>query len=194
MTAHPVTVIGPKDELPQGRDVIVVNTTSRSTDFCKVLSPFILGPVRLWGQFYTRTVENGWQYTKVYARHWDADRQQPRPEWLAWAKAGWLNPRAKRYPMGKGVKPICSWWAGQRMYYLEARRCIFLPLYRACAELAPAFQELLNRRLAGRRIVLWDFDGYDHRRLGMTYNDVLNDETRTMGHAFILAMMLEGLL
>lgn len=39
---------------------------------------------------------------------------------------------------------------------------------------------------------LWDFDAYDHRALGMTYEDVINNPTKKCGHAFILAMMLEN--
>jgi hypothetical protein len=40
-------------------------------------------------------------------------------------------------------------------------------------------------------IVLLDFDAYDHRKLGMSWNDVINCPDKKMGHAFVLAMMLE---
>ena len=41
-------------------------------------------------------------------------------------------------------------------------------------------------------IYLWDFDGYNHRELNMTFDDVLNCPHRKMGHAFVLCGMLEG--
>jgi len=40
-------------------------------------------------------------------------------------------------------------------------------------------------------IILADFDAYDHRALGMDYSQVLHNEKKKMGHAFVLAMMLE---
>jgi hypothetical protein len=43
-------------------------------------------------------------------------------------------------------------------------------------------------------VAFWDFDGYDHVSLGMSLADVLHCEERKMGHAFVLAMMLEGLI
>jgi len=43
-------------------------------------------------------------------------------------------------------------------------------------------------------IVLWDFDGYDYHNAKMTMNDVINCPTKKMGHAFVLAMMLEEIV
>jgi len=148
--------------------------------------------VLLYPPYYSMCVENGWQFSKVYAEHWDAAHQQPTEAWGCWARAGWARRRARRYPMGKGVEPICSWWRGCKLGYIDARKEIFLPLYVACTILRDSYRKLQDMRAAGKHLVLWDFDGYDHRKLGMTYNDVLHDEGRIMGHAFILAMLLEG--
>jgi hypothetical protein len=43
-------------------------------------------------------------------------------------------------------------------------------------------------------LVLVDFDAYDHRALGYSWADVMNDPERKMGHGFVLAMMIEGVL
>ncbi len=45
-----------------------------------------------------------------------------------------------------------------------------------------------------KRVLLVDFDGYDHVGLGADLFRVVNDFRRKMGHAFVLAMILEGLL
>jgi hypothetical protein len=37
-----------------------------------------------------------------------------------------------------------------------------------------------------------DFDAYDHKYEKLTYEQVINDPTRKMGHAFVLAMMLDN--
>ena len=43
-------------------------------------------------------------------------------------------------------------------------------------------------------VVLIDFDAYDHRVLGYSWGDVMNDPDRKMGHGFVLAMMIEGVI
>jgi hypothetical protein len=47
---------------------------------------------------------------------------------------------------------------------------------------------------AGEEIWLWDFDGYNHKQIGMSYEEVINSQERKMGHAFIIAMSLENQL
>jgi hypothetical protein len=42
------------------------------------------------------------------------------------------------------------------------------------------------------RVVLRDFDGYDHVAEGLTLGHVLDDELRRAGHAFVLWGMLTG--
>ena len=40
--------------------------------------------------------------------------------------------------------------------------------------------------------MLLDFDAYDYMSQGMTLRDVALNPKRSMGHAFVLAMMLKG--
>jgi len=47
---------------------------------------------------------------------------------------------------------------------------------------------------AGQDLYLRDFDGYNHKELGMTYDNVVHCKERKMGHAFVLAMVLEGFI
>src|SRR3990172_3820350 len=100
-----IRVTGPGEprQPPQGE--LVIDTTSRSRTWTQGLSPFILGPVKLWCGWMSKTVENGWQYSKVYSRHLGPDGW-PSLDWFTWARAGWANPRAQRYPMGNGVQPM----------------------------------------------------------------------------------------
>jgi hypothetical protein len=186
-----VTIIGPRD--PRVLDAI--NTTTHSTNWGKGLSPFIVGPVPLYqGAVTTQAwnVENAWQYSKVYQAHADP-AGNPTDAYFKWAKDGWDNHWANRYPMGKGAKPLYCLWAGKHLGYIEARKRVFARLYATTVVQTKAFDQLLKLYKEQKDITLWDFDGYDHRALGMTYQDVLNCETRTMGHAFILAMLLERL-
>lgn len=93
--------------------------------------------------------------------------------------------------MGRGAIPKYSFWSGKKLSYIEARKEIYIPLYAQAVVKTPAYRELERSTLNGSQITLFDFDGYDYRKLGMSLLDVLNCENRKMGHAFVLAMLLE---
>ncbi len=150
----------------------------------------MLGPCELYGGYKALNMENAWQYAKVYDRHTTFDG--PSEDYFKWAKAGWDNPKAVRYPMGKGAKPEYSWWDGVAYSYIAARKKIYAPLYAKAVENTLSFKRLKEMAESLPELWLWDFDGYDHKALGMSYTDVLNCESKKMGHAFVLAMMLEN--
>ena len=161
-------------------------TTHGSTH--RPLSPMLLGPVPLYGGEWSRTMENAWQYSKVYPQH-RYDGYWP------WARAGWDSMRAERYPMGKGARPLHALWAGEELDYIAARRRIYIPLYAQAVRFHQLglFLTLRERARTGDLVIL-DFDAYNHRALGYTWDDVINDPHRKMGHGFVLAMMIEGFL
>jgi hypothetical protein len=186
-----IHMIGPRSRKPNDQ-IKVVNTTSRSqSDWQRGLSPFYLGPVKLYGDFVAQNMENGWQFAKVYAQH-VAEDGLPHECYFQWARKGWNDTTAHRYPMGKGAKPEYSWWDGKKLSYVEARKAIYAPLYAGAVEHTDAFKQLKALYEAEKDICLWDFDAYDHHALGMSYEDVLNCETRKMGHCFVLGMLLEN--
>lgn len=184
-----IRVIGPRDP----PDPNAINTTSRSKTWSRGLSPFFLGPVPLYPGAplkEAKNMENLWQFSKVYLSQVDSD-QNPTQEYWSWATRGWGSPRAERYPMGKGSVPLYSLWEGRQLPYLEARKTIYSPSYAKAVVGTEAFDRLLNLYKTTGRVTLWDFDGYDHTALGMSLRDVLNCPTRKMGHAFVLAYLLE---
>ena len=186
-----IVVVGMRDAVPNGS--MVINTTSCSRDFGKGLSPFFLGPVSLWGGYKAKNVENAWQYSKVYYAHQDDNKDIMLTDWLKWAKEGWNKQYADRYPMGKGRVPAFSYWDGRKLSYIEARTKIYIPLYAKAVRKTEAFSQLLELYKSGEHdtIYLRDFDGYDHRKLGMNLMEVVTCSTKKMGHAFVLAMMLQ---
>lgn len=173
-------------------DGVVIDTTSRSTNWSKGLSPFFLGPVELYNNHIALTFENGYQYCKVYANRAD-DAGNPTDEYYKWAREGWESPTAKRYPMGRAARPLYSLWDGARLGYIDARKQIYCQLYSATVETTPAYEQLCDEYSRcvdnGVKLYLRDYDGY---AMKTTYKDVINDPTKKMGHAFVLAMMLEG--
>lgn len=189
-----ITVYGPRDQArvrkARKQGVVIIDTTSHSDDWGRQFSPFLLGPVGLYGDFKARNVENAWQFSKVYSSHVGPDGE-PTDKYWRWARSGWRNPRAVRYPMGRGVRPLYSLWDGQKLGYVEARKQIYVPLYRECVAKTEAWAGLLGMARMGQHLHLWDFDGWDYQREGVPIEEALEDSTRKFGHSMVLALMLE---
>ena len=177
-------------KVPKGSGITVVNTTSNATNRWESgLSPFILGPCDLWGGYSSQNMENGHQYSKCYAEHVDKN-EDPTEEWWKWAKAGWANKKAVRYPMGKGRKPLYAYWEGKKLGYIVARKTIYGPLYIKAVLDNPAWEKLVCLYETSKELYLRDYDAYDHRKRNMNLSEVLNCPDKIMGHAFVLAMLL----
>ena len=193
-----IHVIGPKERkwAPKGR---LIDTTSRSKTWSRGLSPFNLGPVKCYDGLIARNMENAWQFAKVYPQFVN-NLGEPSKKYFVWRDEGWKDPVPYRYPMGKGVVPTYSWWKVNGVFralgYVEARKQIYIPLYTEAVKKTPAFRVLRRLYQRHKELWLWDFDGYNHRdsRLQFNYRDVIDCETKKMGHAFVLAMLLEGFL
>lgn len=163
----------------------VVSTVAKHSE----MSPFRLGPVALYDGLESKNMENAWQYAKVYKSF--AGRNGPKKCYYQWAKEGWSNPEAVRYPMGKGVKPEYSWWDYKMLSYVEARKSIYVPLYAKLVQKTESFCNLKRRwEESSENLVLLDYDAYNRHETSKTLTEVLNDPTRKMGHAFVIEMLL----
>ena len=67
-----------KSKLPE--DSIIIDTTSRSTNWTKELSPFTIYGGHLYGNYWATNVENAWQAAKVYKLY--DDNGVPKPEYF----------------------------------------------------------------------------------------------------------------
>ena len=183
---HKLHVCGYKDKLPD--NAVVVNTTSRSKDFGKALSPFMnQGPI-VFGDWVSENVENLWQFSKVYPEHLDDFKA-----WCAWRDSGLKDKHAHRYPMGKGKRPLFSWamlddsWEDfpqEKIDYISARKTIYIPAYRYKLEKYCMKQiNMLIGMLHVTDVYLWDFDGFMSER---TFDELVNDPNKALGHAFII--------
>lgn len=182
-------VISMREKAPD--DFEVINTTTRDKDwYGKELSPFHLTNISLYNGLISKNMENAWQYSKVYSQHVDSDNN-PTQDYFDWAQQGWNASRAERYPMGKGSKPLYSFWNGRKLEYIEARKQIYFPLYARAVVKTNAFKEIKARVIAGDKIALLDFDGYNHLNLNMNFYDVINSESKRAGHAFVIYGLIQ---
>ncbi len=172
-----IYVVGPRDKVPEG--ALVIDTTSRSKS---IFSPFY-NPTDF--PIQSQNMENAWQYSKVYAEH--DDNGTPTMEWHEWKAKGLQSKWADRYPMGKGKIPLYSWFDGKKLDYVEARKQLYIPLYKNSIDTDRHEDEIyhlitmLNEKY--RHIALWDFDGYLTED---TFETIVNNPKKKMGHAFVL--------
>jgi hypothetical protein len=183
-----VIIAGPKDIKKYSKDE-VINTTSSSNNWTRQLSPFFLGPIKLYNGTYSSNLENAWQYSKVYSNFLDDSGNILDKYWI-WSKNGWATKFAVRYPMGKGMFPEFSYWDGERLGYIEARKKVYIPLYKEAVIKTEAFKKIQELYKKNGKIILFDFDGYDFIMTKENQDEVINNPHKKMGHAFVLGMLL----
>ncbi|CAF1195943.1 unnamed protein product [Rotaria sordida] len=200
----------PKPECLPNENWLVYNVTSTTKEkWCSEFSPFFLGPIELYSNnkdgkmFIAKNMENAWQFCKVYKQFTDADGYSPSPAYWQWAENGWNDSKPHRFPLGrKASKPLYSLWNGKKLNYIEARKIIYAPLYAKYVEQTDAYKKLNDiyiKYCCGDKndkhkkpMALLDFDGWDHLGQGYTLEQVINMEKPKMGHAFVLAGLLEN--
>lgn len=194
---HMIKVINPQYKTSTE---LVINTTSRSNNWSAGLSPFFLGPISLYGEYVSKNMENAWQYSKVYEYYLEDDGAVGE-RYFKWAQSGWDKHSADRYPMGKGSIPLYSYWDGQQLTYTEARKKIYIPLYAEAVKKTSAFMKLkeiyedCQGAFCGpETLYLWDFDAHNLEPGTFNYWDLANNPNLKFGHAYVLAMLLEGII
>lgn len=173
---------------PEGTKV--VSTVAKN---CRDLSPFCLGPCKLYHNYTSKNMENAWQFAKVYPEHYSGFGRPTAAYW-SWARRGWEDTKAHRYPMGKGRKPVGSWWDGELLDYITARKNIYAPLYAEQVVKTDTYHNLKRgiKEKKWHTLILLDYDAYNHHHLRMSLTDVLNNPEKKMGHAFVLSMLLKN--
>lgn len=188
-------------DTPVGDNVVVLNVTSRSKTWHRCFSPFLLGPVLLMdtrGIIAAENVENAWQYSKVYPEHID-ENGNIKESYYGWRIDGWEKEEAVRYPMGKNIKPLYSLLGMTKLDYIEARKAIYVPIYTDTVLRSQYYKEYHFEKLVkeckdlinqGKEIYLWDFDV----ERGETLESILDNPNKKLGHAYILADMVNKAL
>ncbi len=178
-----------------GDDAIVIDCTSNSQSFAKWLSPFYVGPCELYDGYIAHSVENGYQFSKLYFQHADTNGY-PTNAYFEWAIKGWNTKHPIKFPMGAWNKPLHYWWNGRILNRVEAKRLIFAHLYKEAVVKISEYKELQDIYYANKdkNIILLDYEGFDHRFLDLSYDQVLDHPDFSIGQCFILCMLLEGFL
>lgn len=174
-----------------------INVCSSGAGVWKQLSPMKLGPIEFTEimadgshRVFTATnLENLWQSAKVWPGE-EAPNGRPNAEWYKRRAAICADVKAHRHiKKGKGVNPnvpLYSWWDGKKLTYDEARRTIYIPIYKELVRKTEAWRRLLSIVKDGQCVQLLGYDGRPFENL----EDELNDTTKPFGHELVLCQML----
>jgi hypothetical protein len=197
---------------PEKEGFKTINVCSSSRSFGKGLSPMIIGPIKI-DDYLTEeqrgndgyevaiptratNIENLWQFSKVWDGEHDENNDKPKKEFFERRNKGWADKKPHRWvKKGKdsnGNRNISkySWWAGEKLSYLEARRKIYCPIYAAEVIKTDSYKQLKKLNDDGYNLLLIGYDGYDPN--GKTLKECFNDISRPFGHELVLLCLLKG--
>ena len=83
-----------------------------------------------------------------------------------------------------------SLWQGQRLGYVEARKAIYVPLYKRYAAEAKEFKALQGLLDQGYNIHILGYDGFSVDMTESGMRSALDDPSRPFGHELVVAAML----
>lgn len=215
---------------------ININITSQNSKSVGAqLSPFVLKNEQ--GQIF----ENVWQFAKFYdvvpetaqsedpkalkAWQWKLEQHatngEPNEHYKIWREAGMNFPYPVRRPVPKGKLPLCHIWNDRKLGYIDARKEIYIPLYKKLASQTEDYVLLKYLVKQGYKIQLLDFDGpatddsmteSDFERLSkipnfidseypgsvvvneQNWETLVNSKDIILGHGYVLAAMILGIV
>jgi hypothetical protein len=180
-----------------------INCCSGAQGIFKFLSPMKLVPsvYEYDGEetIQATNIENLWQFSKVWPGEEDPDTGLPNKEWFERRKNGWLDVKAHRH-VKKGPKdatnrniPMYSYWKGEKLSYLEARKKIYCPIYAQEVVKSEAYKKLHKMvHEEGYNVSILGFDGIDYHAEGKTLKELFDDPSRPFGHELLLCGLLTG--
>ncbi|CAF0737946.1 unnamed protein product [Rotaria sordida] len=210
--------LGPIELYSNNKDgkMFIAKNMENAWQFCKVYKQFTDTDGYSPSQAYWQWAENGWNDSKPHRFPLGRKASKPlyslwngkklnyieAPYWQ-WAENGWNDSKPHRFPLGrKASKPLYSLWNGKKLNYIEARKIIYAPLYAKYVEQTDAYKKLNDIYIKyccedkndkhKKPMALLDFDGWDHLGQGYTLEQVINMPKPKMGHAFVLAGLLEN--
>ena len=192
-----VVCSGISDPLLDG--FVDVNVCSRSKTRYRELSPFFLGPIHYQDQWtgdpngiQVTNVENLWQFSKVWNGEHDQDTDLPTAEFFERRNEGFKDPKPHRWiKLGSNDVVLYSFWKGNKLPYLDARKEVYCPVYADLVQQTVAFKQLYDLvHNKGQNVQIRGFDGYDVGNLSL--DQCLHDPSRSFGHELVIVSLLRN--
>lgn len=173
---------------------------------------------------YAQAVRGDIVWTHPYEEHVNVSGEIL-PDYFHWREKGLTNPRAVRWPQwhidreykcySSQTAPLYSFYNGEKLGYIEARKKIYFDQYSKLVKNHPLFQELLELFKSGQNILLIEWDGPQQRSLPYYQSKyqvekdfiinstidatkrnleiMMNDPKHPFGHGYCLAAILQGI-
>ena len=166
-----------------------INVCSGSQGIFKELSPMRLGPVA-----GSQKMENLWQFSKVLANETDANGE-PSQLFFDRRDEGFSSPVGIRRKAD--TSPVqFFYFGGKRLNLVEARKQIYCRYYESLVVQTDAYRALEDILNSGINIQFLGYDGHDYDPEadpnGSQLNQFLQDTSRSFGHEFVLAGLLNN--
>jgi len=196
---------------PQHKGFTRFSVCSGASGIWKTLSPMRLGPVDLKevmcdfkkeedpGYIHygveppekVTSIENLWQFSKVWESEHDDKKSVPTRSFYERRLKAWSDKKSRRHSRKGAALLYVTWRNGQRMTYLEARKRIYCPIYARLVKETEAFKKLYKMVHEEKKdVLLVGYDGYDREH--RSWEECLNDETRSFGHEMVLGALLDN--
>lgn len=167
------------------------------------------------------SVETAWQYSKVYS-HVKIDGELidlrgrfisrdtkgdsiPSAEWFRWRDEAYHNPcfshghprfevnkKHIRRAFPRGSVVAFWYWGGKILNSIQARQQIYAKLYKQFVVKTVGFRKLRAALHRGEDVFIFDRDGYDWLRLGMSPAECIR-ASHSFGHGMVTAFLLHGI-
>jgi hypothetical protein len=156
---------------PNKEGYLNINVCSGAKGIFAQLSPMRCGPISYEdshtnGKVSVTNVENLWQFSKVWTGELDK-KGEPTEEFFDRREKGWKDPKGRRWvKKGDGINPnvpLCSYWNGKKLDYIDARKAIYCPEYANSVVKTEAYKKLEEMLEEGYNIQILGFDGYDYK-------------------------------
>lgn len=183
-----------KTAIPMIPGYLSINVCSSSKTWTKGLSPTRCGSVTHQELDWDNTplpvascVENLWQFCKVWP--FDLDDNTLKKSYFKRKREGFLNPRGVRHPVksvDKTIKPISTYYRGEFLSWIPARKKFYCPVYESSVIRTGAYQELEKLHQNGYNLLILDYDGYKTK----DFTKAIHNEKKPFGHGHVLCCML----
>ena len=186
-----------------------INASSRGPTEWRVLSPFLLGPIRVnrtdtlsdnyyWTNYKYKKLhnckifENYWQGSKIYDIDFNVDGEIL-PNFFDRREKLFMSDKPKRraVPKSNGFV-VTAFYDGQIMDYIESRKKIYCPMYADLIRHTIAFKKLQKMLESGQNLLILGPDGRDIPITRKSLVRAVNDPNYIFGHELVICCLLMG--
>ncbi len=188
---------------PRIEGYLTVRLIGEGKNDWKALSPDVLGPVYFDMIGITGNVDKEYSYTltnlfyaiSLYEDQVDKDGNITPDFYARQIEIAHTMKTMRRHPLSPqsghlGKDPDFTVWGRNVLSFHDAKVFLFSHFYECFVLRTPQYQKLVDLKNAGQNLLIADYEGYDFKEHGMTYENYMHDPNASWGAAHVLYGML----